>query len=453
MIANGKIVKKVIRKKIIRKHMVSHTGDARITFLELLLRDQAKALNTESRQMRWHPVIIRWCLRLYNKSHSSYNALQDSGFLKLSTGRTLSDYKNFNKPGGGWNVYQLGEMRKRFQEKNLLASASLGGLFFDEVKVKEGLVFDTSSWELIGFTDLGTDEDDLNTLLKGDGSERSSGNGLATHVLQFFFKSLFANFEYPCAYFLTTGIKSPQLNKLFWEGVSLLHSNNFEVLLVCCDGAAANRAFMKMNTNSGDATSVGYNYFSRRPLFMLSDPPHLIKKLRNNLSSSGFSEKCPRLLKNDGSLILWQHVEAAYEREKCRRARYTKLTSAHVNLDNLSKMRVKLAIETLSREVADDMAVNDNDNTSGTQIYINICCDLFKAFNSKLPLSSVDDERLHTIEGAMHYFISWKSSLSTENKREQATSFITSETMFDLQVSSLFNVLYTVQYVVFGIIW
>ena len=46
-----------------------------------------------------------------------------------------------------------------------------------KAKVKEGLVFDPSSWELIGFTDLGTDDDDLNGLLKGDGSEHSSGMG------------------------------------------------------------------------------------------------------------------------------------------------------------------------------------------------------------------------------------------------------------------------------------
>ena len=47
-------------------------------------------------------------------------------------------------------------------------------LFFDEVIVKEGFVFDTPSWELIGFTDFDTDEDNLNAFLKRDGSEHSS---------------------------------------------------------------------------------------------------------------------------------------------------------------------------------------------------------------------------------------------------------------------------------------
>lgn len=142
----------------------------RFSFFEILLKDQAKALNTEARQMRWHPLIIRWCLRLYNKSHSAYNSLQGSGFLRLPTGRTLSDYKNFNRPGGGWNEQQLAEMRKRFVEKKLEDRARWGGLFFDEVKVKEGLVFDPSTWELVGFTDLGSEEIDLEGLLSEDNS-------------------------------------------------------------------------------------------------------------------------------------------------------------------------------------------------------------------------------------------------------------------------------------------
>ena len=426
------------KKRLLENHLICHTGDASTAFLEILLNDQAKALTTEARQMRWHPLVIKWCLRLYNKSHSSYNALQDSGVLKLPTGRTLSDYKNFNKPGGGWNGEVLNEMRKRLCERNLDDRGRWGGLFFDEVKVKEGLVFDQSTWELVGFTDLGSDEADMKDLVRESNDPTiNSDAGLATHVLQFFFKSLFANFEYPCAYFLTNGVKSSQLNNIFWEGVSVLHSLNFQILLVCCDGAASNRAFVKMNTRNGDAQSEGYNFFSQCPLFFMSDPPHLIKKLRNNLYSSGVGEKFARLLKRDGSYIIWKHVESVYEREKKRRARYCKISSAHVHLDSLSKMRVKLAVETLSKEVADDMAVYDHDNTHETQRYINICSELFKVFNSKQPLSSPEDGRLCTLQGAIEYFSSWKISLETADSKTQAASFITRETMFDLQVSIL----------------
>ena len=52
----------------------------------------------------------------------------------------------------------------------------LGGLFFDEVKIKEGLVFDSSTLELIGFTDINEE----------NSQQTKPIDSLATHALQFF---------------------------------------------------------------------------------------------------------------------------------------------------------------------------------------------------------------------------------------------------------------------------
>ena len=41
-------------------------------------------------------------------------------------------------------------MRKRFHDKGLNASAKLGGLFCYDIQVKEGYMFDTLNWKLIG---------------------------------------------------------------------------------------------------------------------------------------------------------------------------------------------------------------------------------------------------------------------------------------------------------------
>ena len=94
---------------------------------------------------------------------------------------------------------------------------------------------------VIGFTDLGTGEVDLDGLLHGNDSENKGDKGVATHVMNFFFKGLFANFEYPCAYSLTKGVNAPQLNTLFRQGVSLLHCQCSDVLLICCDRTSTNR--------------------------------------------------------------------------------------------------------------------------------------------------------------------------------------------------------------------
>ena len=104
--------------------------------------------------MRWHSSVLKWCLRLYTRSHSLYSDLRESGFLKLPSGRTLSDYKNFCSSKSGWQTSVLGGMRYAFESQGINDVGKMGGLFFDEVKIKEGLLFDPSSWELIGFVDL-----------------------------------------------------------------------------------------------------------------------------------------------------------------------------------------------------------------------------------------------------------------------------------------------------------
>ena len=135
-------------------------------------------------------------------------------------------------------------MRESFAQQGVSEVGKFGDLFFDEVKIKEGLLFDPSSWELIGFTDIGSNK---SVTSNGNVTKSSVQESLATHVLQFYFKSLFSNFQFPCSYFYTNGISAHDLNRIFWQEVSLLHSFNFEVLLTCCDEASENRAFMAIN--------------------------------------------------------------------------------------------------------------------------------------------------------------------------------------------------------------
>lgn len=152
---------------------------------------------------------------MYSKSHAAYEDLRDSGFLKLPSGGLLSDYKNFSSPRSGWQTSTLWEMKEKFDKTKIGKRGQLGGLFFDEVKIKEGLVFDPSTFELVGFVDLDDDETDLPVVGQLKETDCNPQNKLATHVLQFYFKSLFGKFEFPCAFFLTRGVSSQKLNRLF----------------------------------------------------------------------------------------------------------------------------------------------------------------------------------------------------------------------------------------------
>ncbi len=72
-------------------------------------------------------------------------------FLKLASGRTLSDYKNFPTSKSGWQTSVLDAMRNNFKEQGFSDVGKLGGLFFNKFKIKEGLPFDPSSWKLVDF--------------------------------------------------------------------------------------------------------------------------------------------------------------------------------------------------------------------------------------------------------------------------------------------------------------
>ena len=63
------------------------------TFRRLFWDQQFKAANTkDSRQMQWHPCMIRWCLNLKLLSSSAYHSLRTSLFLTFPSERTLRDY-------------------------------------------------------------------------------------------------------------------------------------------------------------------------------------------------------------------------------------------------------------------------------------------------------------------------------------------------------------------------
>ncbi len=319
-------------------------------------------------------------------------------------------------------------MDDSFKEQGFLEISKFGALFFDEVKIKEGLLFDPSTWELVGFVDL--DNEGINSAIQ---------KSLATHVLQFYFKSISSNFQFPCGYSLTRGVSAQTLNKVFWQGVGLLQGYGFTTILAGCDGAAENRAFMMMN-NVDEFVSQTNNPFSDLPLFFISDPPHIMKKLRNNIYNSGekhISLRYTRYLLLHSKPILWNHIHSAHQRDKHRRIYSTDLRNAHVQLDSASKMRVKLAVQALNSKVKNDMERHDPIATESTQEFIANCETLWKVLNDNTPLSSSNDPRMTDLDNVIKFFDNWKDELSLmfKTKSEIASHFITWQTMFDIKVS------------------
>ena len=83
-----------------------------------LFWDQQIAYNAlkDKRQMRWHPLVIRFALNLKYLSTSSYRAMRQSGIIHLPSERTLSDYTHWTKPHSGISLDVIEEFVRMMED-------------------------------------------------------------------------------------------------------------------------------------------------------------------------------------------------------------------------------------------------------------------------------------------------------------------------------------------------
>ena len=100
-------------------------------------------------------------------------------------------------------------------------------------------------------------------------------------------------------------------------------------------------------------------------------------------------------------------------------------------------MRVKLAVKTLSAQVREEMAKNENCATQSTQEYIRMCETLRSVFNDSKPIIRLlTDHRITQLTEVLSFFTKWKQDLlgAYKTKSEVSDHFITWQTMFDIEV-------------------
>ena len=419
--------------------------------IKIFWEQQQKAMACgNARQMRWHPMMIRFCLALAIKSPAAYDGFKS--VLHLPSRRRLRDYKNVIRPQAGFSsqvIQELISQTKKFSgiQRNIV-------LLFDEMKVQSNLVFDKTTNELIGFVDLGDPNVNYATLDNID--------QLATHVLVFYVRGLATELKFSFAYFATTGVTSYQIMPLFWKAVSLLEiSCNLQVVATVSDGASFNRKFYKMHrglqTNAID-DSVVYktiNIFrSDHYIYFFSDAPHLIKTCRNCLFNSG-SGRCSRYMWNNEKYLLWQHVVDAYKQDLDNGLHMLpKLSADHILLNSYSVMKVKLAVQVLSDSMAVALRQLVGDEASETIKLCEMVNKFFDCMNVRSvtehrhknnanvkPYTDVNDERLDWLQsGFLCYLNSWKNNIQQRGNNFSANAkakmFISWQTFEGFKITS-----------------
>ena len=198
-------------------------------------------------------------------------------------------------------------------------------------------------------------------------------------------------------YFATHNLSSTQIMSLFWEAVFILEKScNLWLIATTADGASPNRCFFKLHQNmdgmsSSDVCYGTINIWARhRFIWFISDPPHLIKTLRNCLHHSSFG-KSSRLMWNNDQYMLWEQIVRVSHLDKQDQLQYLpKITYNHLNLTSYSVMHVNLAAQFLSKTTAVALRKLSPSDSEATATF----CEMIDSFFDCLNVRSLEESTL-----------------------------------------------------------
>ena len=276
----------------------------------LLWQQQKEQLNKkDSRGMRWHPLIIRWCLSIYYSSPKAYNQMSSKrlNFLRLPHINTLKKYTQFTSSTSGFNPDIIQRLIEESGVSSLPDWQKNVSLCYDEMQIKSNLVYKKSTGQMIGFTEMGDVNEEFRSFKenveKVDNETSSSDSvhlerSFATHVIVYMVRGIFTGLAYPFGYFASTGFSAAQLYPCTMEATRILTAIGFRVCTYVSDGASPNRKFYKIILANDDDDNIFWSWNPYDCLFKvycISDVPHLIKTTRNCLENSNWNKNTRNL--------------------------------------------------------------------------------------------------------------------------------------------------------------
>ena len=163
------------------------------------------------------------------RSSGAYEALRDSGCIKLPSQRTLRDYTHYVEASTGFSS-EVDKMLIQAakvdtcpeREKNVI-------LLLDEMHIREDIVFDKHSGAMIGYTKLGDINDHLLQFEQSLAEDHPSAPPLAKSMMVFMVRGLFNKLQFPYAQFPCASLSGDLLYEPFWEAVRRVETCGLKV--------------------------------------------------------------------------------------------------------------------------------------------------------------------------------------------------------------------------------
>ena len=185
--------------QIVKDHDCQVTATTQPDFFQKIFwEQQQKAASLPRKSMRWHPLMNKWCLYLKELSSKAYETPRDSGCIVLPSQRTLRDHTHCLDSTSGFSHGVDVQLASATWVNQAKEREKCVALVMDEMYIKEDLVYNKHSRELIGFANLW----DTNTHLLQFQHSLEGGKGaalqpMARTMFVFMVRGLFIHLQFP----------------------------------------------------------------------------------------------------------------------------------------------------------------------------------------------------------------------------------------------------------------
>ena len=265
------------------------------------------------------------------------------------------------------------------------------------------------SWDATGFKKMMKFNDGVLEGFSYDPQSFSMHQMFADKVNCFMVTSPEKNIRIKCpvAYYHCTTLDSAAIRRQWYEVMTGLDSVGFNIVGLVCDGASEHFKFFNQvltEFSIHDPTLL----VRRGHMWAVSDPPHLIKKFRNNWLSSGQQDRHTKRLLIGGHHIGWSVIEGTHRTsttlpDGSQRATISLRKMKHnvVDPSSIQRLRVSLAAIPFSKEVQDFVRSNIDrvaqhagvtvDDVKATLEFSSNANEIFQIMNSTEPITWTDE--------------------------------------------------------------
>ena len=242
-------------------------------------------------------------LSLFHASPKAYRLI--SRFFHLPSISTLQRTMQRIQVYPGFNDDILTALRAAVS--SMPPTSALCAVVFDEMSVKEGVSHNIEKDEVKGLENFGC---------------LGRSHYVANHATVFMVRGLVAKWKQPVGYILLSGpISSEILHAILIQCIEHCKAAGLIVKVIIGDQGPNNRKLFEGHLGATEFSP--YFEHAGNRIFVMYDPPHLLKNIRNNLRKTGFTV--------ESQDIKWDYIRQFYVFDKQNLLRMApKLTSTSI---------------------------------------------------------------------------------------------------------------------------